>query len=76
MFKTLDDHIEMHCSIKKRQYMVKDMVKLTLNLNLSLYNTLICFRKIVGKLRCRKNEMSEKCDKKCFTFPTEIVSEK
>ena len=36
----------------------------------------ICtFRKTVGKMRCRKNEMSEKCDKKCLIFPTEIVSE-
>ena len=32
-------------------------------------------RKTVGKMRCRKNEMSEKCDKKCLIFPTEIVSE-
>ena len=39
------------------------------------FRSLICLWKIVGKLRCRKNEMSEKCDKKCFTFPTEIVSE-
>ena len=26
-------------------------------------------------MRCRKNEMSEKHDKKCLIFPTEIVSE-
>ena len=31
--------------------------------------------KTVGKMRCRQNEMSEKRDKKCIIFPTEIVSE-
>ena len=32
--------------------------------------------KTVGKMRCRQNEMSEKRDKKCIIFPTEIVSER